>query len=94
MNVLVEDNPARRRFELLVDGSLAGYAEYQMLPDTVVFTHTEVDASYQGKGVGSDLVRAALDQVRERGEQVVPRCPFIAAYIDRHPQYADLVATA
>lgn len=94
MNVLVEDNPARRRFEILVDGSIAGFAAYQMQPDTVVFTHTEIDATYQGKGVGGDLVRAALDEVRERGEWVVARCPFVAAYIDRHPQYADLVASA
>lgn len=94
MAVLVVDNPARRRFEILVDGSLVGYAKYTPQQDKVIFTHTEVDPAYREKGIGSALVRNALDQVRERGDRVVARCPFVAAYIDRHPQYAGVLDTA
>jgi uncharacterized protein len=94
VSALVEDNPARRRFEILVDGSLAGFAAYELRQDTVVFTHTEVDPAFRDLGVGGALARGALDQVRQRGERVVARCPFIAAYIDRHPEYAELVVPA
>ncbi|SDZ33599.1 hypothetical protein SAMN05444365_110123 [Micromonospora pattaloongensis] len=91
MSVLVEDNPARRRFEILVDGSLAGFASYELRQDTVIFLHTEVDAARQGQGIGTNLAQGALEQVRERGERVIPRCPFIAGYIERNPHYADLL---
>ncbi|MEV4756700.1 GNAT family N-acetyltransferase [Micromonospora sp. NPDC049559] len=91
--MLVEDNPAQRRFEILVDDSLAGFATYQLRPGVVVFIHTEVDSAFEGKGVGSALAKGALDQVRERGERVIARCPFIAAYIERHPEYSDLLVT-
>jgi predicted GNAT family acetyltransferase len=90
---LVEDNPARRRFEILVDDSLAGFAAYQLRPGVAIFTHTEVDPAFEGKGVGSALVRGALDQVRGRGERVIARCPFVAAYIERHPEYSSLLVT-
>jgi len=91
MSVLVEDNAARRRFEILIDGGLAGYAAYEPRQDTIVFTHTEVDPGHRGTGVGGSLVRATLDQVRQRGDRVVVECPFVSAYIDRHPEYADLL---
>jgi predicted GNAT family acetyltransferase len=94
VSVLVEDNPARRRFEILVDGSLAGFAIYELRQDAVVFIHTEVDAARQGQGIGSNLVQRALEQVRERGERVIVQCPFIATYIERNPHYADLLTTA
>ncbi|ASW54584.1 GNAT family N-acetyltransferase [Plantactinospora sp. KBS50] len=92
MSMLVEDNPARHRFEILVDDSPAGFAAYDQRPGVTVFTHTEVDPAYEGRGVGSALARGALDQVRERGERVVARCPFIASFIERHPEYRDLLA--
>lgn len=91
--MLVEDNPAEHRFEILVDDALAGVAAYRLQPGVVVFTHTEVEQAFEGKGVGSALVRGALDQVRQRGDQVVAICPFVAGYIERHPEYADLLAT-
>lgn len=94
MGVLVEDNPARRRFEILVDGSLAGFAAYDLRQDTVVFTHTEIDPGFRDMGVGGALVRGALDQVGQRGDRVVARCPFVAAYIERHPQYAGLLGSS
>ncbi|MBO4209354.1 GNAT family N-acetyltransferase [Micromonospora echinofusca] len=90
MNTLVEDNPARRRFEILVDDALAGFAAYQLRGETVVFTHTEVDPEFRDLGLGGTLARGALDQVRARGGRVIARCPFVSAYIDRHPEYADL----
>ncbi|SIN42869.1 GNAT family N-acetyltransferase [Micromonospora cremea] len=92
MSNLVEDNPAKNRFEILVDDALAGFSAYLLRGDVVVFTHTEVDQRFQNMGVGGALIRGALDQVRARGGRVVPQCPFVAAYIDKHPEYADLVA--
>ncbi|WP_405095402.1 GNAT family N-acetyltransferase [Micromonospora sp. NBC_01412] len=94
VSFLVEDNPARRRFEILVDDALAGFTVYLPRGEVLVFTHTEIDPGFQNMGVGSTLVRATLDQVRERGGRVVPRCPFMAAFIERHPEYADLVISA
>jgi predicted GNAT family acetyltransferase len=92
VNYLVTDEPARRRFEILVDDALAGFTTYHLRGEVLVFTHTEVDARYQGKGTGSALIRGTLDELRRRGDRVEPRCPFMAAFIDRHPEYADLVA--
>ncbi|MFD0787524.1 GNAT family N-acetyltransferase [Micromonospora azadirachtae] len=92
MSSLVKDNPAKRRFEILVDGALAGFAAYdQPQGEVLVFTHTVVDPRYRDMGVGSELVRRALDHVRARGGRAVPRCSFVAAFIDRHPEYATLV---
>lgn len=92
MTILVEDNPARHRFEILVDDGLAGFATYRITPGTVVVTHTEIDPAYRGQGAGDALAHGLLTQIGERGERVVPQCPFIAAYIERHPEFAALVA--
>ncbi|MEU8262129.1 GNAT family N-acetyltransferase [Micromonospora sp. NPDC048999] len=91
MSFLVEDDPAKRRFEILVDDALAGFTEYLPRNGVLVFTHTEVDERYRGMGIGEALVRGTLDQLRERGDRLVPQCPFVAAFIQRHPEYADLV---
>ena len=89
----VTDNPDLSRFEAYVDGALAGFAAYRFSGGHIVFTHTEVDDAYEGHGVGGTLARGALDQVRAAGEHdVVAMCPFIAAWIERHPDYQDLVA--
>ena len=80
------------RFEIRVDGSLAGFAQYRMKdPRLIVFTHTEIDDAYEGRGLGSTLIRAALDTARSRGLAVRPDCPFVRAYIGRHSDYLDLV---
>jgi predicted GNAT family acetyltransferase len=92
VSFLVEDNPARHRFEILVDDALAGFTAYEPRGEVLVFTHTEVDPQFRDMGVGSALVRGTLDQIRERGGRLVPECPFVAAFMDRHPEYADLVA--
>ena len=93
MSTLVEDNPAKHRFEILVDDALAGFTAYLPRGEVLVFTHTQVDEKFQNKGVGAALVRGTLDQLRERGTKVVPRCPYVAAFIERHPEYQDLVTT-
>ena len=87
----VRDDPERRRFEVVVDGEVAGFSRYQRRGGRIIFLHTEIDPAHEGKGLGSILARGALDAAREAGEPVVPRCPFIAAYIERHQEYADLV---
>lgn len=88
----VSDVPEESRFEIHVDGRLAGSAYYLSEPGLLVFTHTEVDEAFEGHGVGSTLIRAALDTARSRGLSVRPDCPFVAAYVARHPdEYLDLV---
>ncbi|MES2043993.1 MAG: GNAT family N-acetyltransferase [Pseudomonadota bacterium] len=88
---IVRDNKAEHEFELVVDGHRA-VAAYQLEGDTIVFTHTIVPKAIEGRGVASRLIRGALDQVRDRGLKVVPQCPFVAAYIKRHPDVQDLLA--
>lgn len=88
---VVRDNEAEQRFEIWVDGELAGFARYQPQGAAYGFTHTEIDDRYEGQGLGSALVRSMLDTVREGGAQVFPYCPFVRGYIERHPEYLDLV---
>jgi len=84
-------NESENRYEAWVDGELAGAAYYELDEKRIVFTHTEVDDRFEGHGVGSTLARFALDDVRAEGtHRVVPRCPFIKGWIDKHPDYADL----
>ena len=78
-------------YEIVVDGKHAGLSAFEERPGVVVITHTEVDDAYEGQGIGSQLARASLDDVRSRGLKVVPICPFTKAFIDRHPEYQDLV---
>ena len=88
------DNAARKRFEITVDGEPAGFAAYRSRDGVVVFTHTQVDPAYEGQGVGGVLAQSALDQARERGDQVVAQCPFISGWIEKHPDYRDLLVEA
>jgi hypothetical protein len=94
VDTTVVDHPERHRFELQIGDTVAGFAEYRLEPGRVVFTHTEVDSAFEGQGLGSKLASGALDSVRGRGLAIVPLCPFIAAYVRRHPEYQDLVATS
>jgi predicted GNAT family acetyltransferase len=87
----VRNNTERHHFELEVEGHVAK-AHYTLAPGVITFTHTEVPQELAGRGVGSKLARGALDAVRAMGLKVVPQCPFIKAYIDKHPDYADLVS--
>jgi predicted GNAT family acetyltransferase len=91
-DVEVTDNPERSRFEAHVDGELAGFAAYRTADDLITFTHTEVSDDFEGRGVGSALARGALDAVRADGtRKVLPRCSFIRGWIEKHPDYQDLV---
>lgn len=86
------DNKDRNRYEAHIDGTLAGYAEYIAMTGLIIFSHTEVLPAFEGKGVGSALAKFALDDVRTEGtRQVQPLCPFISGWIERHPDYQDLV---
>jgi uncharacterized protein len=87
----VVDRPDAHQFEILADGKVAGIAAYQLYPGEILFTHTEIDEAYEGKGLGSVLVRHALDSARERGLAVLPLCPFVRGWISRHDDYLDLV---
>ncbi|WP_435742382.1 GNAT family N-acetyltransferase [Nocardioides sp. SYSU DS0663] len=85
-------NSAKSRYEAWIDGELAGFAEYQLTDEIIVFTHTEVPRRYEGQGVGSTIARFALDDVRAGGvRRVLPLCPFIKGWIARHREYADLL---
>jgi len=89
--VEVHDNPSELRFEIRDDGELAGFAQYVRRPGRIFFVHTEIDPAFEGRGLGSQLATAALEATRATGERVVPLCPFIAKFIERHPEYVDLV---
>lgn len=90
-DVSVRDVPEEKRYEALVDGEVAGFAEYMNAGSLTVFTHTEVHSAYEGKGVGGALARFGMDDMRAKQRQVLPLCPFIKGWIDRHPDYADLL---
>lgn len=91
--ITVADRPEEARYELTVDGERAGFLTYRVSEDVIWMLHAEVDPAREGQGLGSRLVRGTLDDARRRGLSVRPVCPFVAAYIDRHPDYADLVAS-
>ncbi|WP_375445294.1 GNAT family N-acetyltransferase [uncultured Fibrella sp.] len=86
-------NQAHHRFELLTDGKLSLVAFFQPDDHTLALTHTEVDPALEGKGVGSSLVRQVLEYIDQHGQKIVPLCPFVAAYIKRHPDWQRVVST-
>lgn len=88
MNVI--DNKVKNRFETEIDGYMA-FVEYTVKPDILVLTHTEVDKALAGKGVGSEMIEAVLLQMELRGLKAIPECPFIAKYIDRHPEWKSIL---
>ncbi|NHC25110.1 N-acetyltransferase [Nocardioides sp. IC4_145] len=89
----VRNDEGEQRWVAELDGQVAGYAEYTRDGGTVTFTHTVVDEAFEGRGVGSALARTALDDVRDQGgSKVVAQCSFIAGWIDKHPDYQDLLA--
>lgn len=86
--VSVSDNAEQSRYEVRLDGELGGFAEYVLADGVITFTHTEV--AIEGKGLGSKLVRHALDEVRAKGLTVVPQCPFVRGYLEKHPELAEV----
>jgi len=91
MTDTVRNDPAKQRYELTVEGHLAA-TYYQLANGIVTFVHTEVPDALAGRGIGSMLIKGALDQVRAAGLKVVAQCPFVKAYIGKHAEYADLLA--
>jgi predicted GNAT family acetyltransferase len=87
----IVDNAADQRYEAQLDGEPAGLIDYLPRDGWIVLDHTEVLPAFEGRGVGARLARAALDDIRARGLFMTPTCPFVAAYVKRHPEYADLV---
>jgi uncharacterized protein len=87
----VVDVPEKSRYELRLDGHLIGLAAYRRRDGRIAFTHTEVDESCEGRGFGSRLAAAALEDARRHGLEIVPLCPFIAHYVEQHPEYQELV---
>jgi predicted GNAT family acetyltransferase len=86
----VRDNPALKRFELDLNGHTA-VAYYQLSPGVITLTHTEVPPELSGHGIGSKLVRGALEAARQQGLKVVAKCPFVGAYMAKHPELNDLL---
>jgi predicted GNAT family acetyltransferase len=94
MDVTITDNRERNRYEAKTpDGDVAGVVGYQKSSELIVFTHTNVEDKYEGQGIGSKLAAGALNDARAQNLPVLPLCPFIKGYIERHPEYADLVFT-
>ncbi len=89
--IRVADNPAQLRYELRLGDTLAGFIAYRSEPGALVLVHTDVDPAFEGRGLGARLVSGALEDIRARGLGLVPLCPFVAAYLRRHPEYTDLV---
>lgn len=88
---MIIDNPDQHRYEIQVDGELAGFVQYRRRPGLIAFIHTEIDQRFEGQGLASKLIAAALDSAREEGIWVLPFCPFVNGFIERHPEYASLV---
>lgn len=86
----IVDNPAERRFEVVVDG-LLGRLDYQRRNDVLVLEHVFVPEPLEGRGVAAALTRTALDAARSQGLRVVPHCSYVVAWLRRHPEYADLI---
>ena len=89
---LVVHNPDQSRYEIHVDGAVAGFTQYRSTPGVVDFVHTEIDDAYEGQGLGGQLARGALDDVRANGQKVIATCPFIKGWIAKHEDYQDLLA--
>jgi uncharacterized protein len=91
MELKVADNPDQEKYEILADGEIAGFVQYQLRGGAIAFLHTETDPRFRGHGVAGRLVRDSLDAARERHLAVLPYCPFVRGWIAEHPEYSDLV---
>lgn len=88
MSTEVRNAPDQQRYELVEDGEVIGFAAYQEVAgDRIVFTHTEVDPKVGGRGLGTQLVAGALEDARDRGQAIVPICPFVARYVHAHREF-------
>ncbi len=87
----VKRDEEQQRYVLEIDRQPLGYAQYQEAGEHRIFTHTEIDDSLSGQGMGSRLIRAALDDTRQQGKRIVPECEFVAAYVQKHDDWNDLI---
>lgn len=92
--IRVHDQSDAHRYVIEVDGERAGLLQYRLEGDRISFTHAEIDPGREGQGLGSTLSAFALDDARSRGLSVLPRCPFVKTYVQRHSEYVDLVPEA
>ena len=93
-NATVTRNADRSRYELVVDDEVVGIADYHDAGGALIFPHTVIDPARRGQGLGAELVQGALDDVRQRGETVVPQCWYVREFMAEHPEYRDLLAEA
>ena len=91
MDIKFADAPERSRYELTSGEEVIGFIDYRLHGDVITMVHTEVDEAYSGEGHAGTLARSALDDARSRGLSVVPSCPYVASYVEKHPGDADLV---
>ena len=89
--VTVSRDDGNHRYTAALDGQAAGFIQFRERAGRVILIHTETDPAFEGRGVGSALARAALDDIRARGLKAVVECPFVRAYVEKHPEYADLI---
>jgi predicted GNAT family acetyltransferase len=87
----VRNAPERSRYEILVDGTSAGFTHYQPYEGSLIFDHTVIKEKFAGQGLASKLVRATLDDVRAQQLRIVPLCEYVAGWLEKHPDYDDLV---
>ena len=92
MDIKFVDSPDHHRYELRSGDEVIGVIAYRLGDGVITLVHTEVDPAHSGQGHAATLARGALDDARSRGLRVVPSCPYVAAYLEKHPEYADLVA--
>lgn len=92
MTAVVKDNPAEERFEVYDGDELAGSLYYEQRGEALALIHTEIEPAFNGRGLGSVLVRRTLEQLRERGVKLIPLCPFVRSWMEKHPEYDDLKA--
>ena len=93
MDIEFADAPDRHRYELRSPDELIGIVAYQLDGDVITLVHTEVGSAHGGHGYAAVLARGALDDARSRGLRVVPSCPYVASYVEKHPEYADLIVS-
>jgi len=91
VRIEIANDADKKRYEIHSDGELAGFVTYRLKAGLIELVHTEIDEEFEGQGLGSRLIAFALDDARERNLAVLPTCPFVNDYIQRHPQYVDLV---
>ena len=91
-HLVIEDEPAEQRYEARLGDRVVGFMDYRRIGGRVVFFHTEVDPAFEGRGIGGRLAAGTLDDIRARALRITVKCPFLAAYLERHPGYDDLRA--